>query len=88
MKEIKKVLHSKKLLCTFAYHLNFKHLSKMENKKNFYRINNKMYNYVGYTDTPYSTLHYYQEIDSDEKFCIEEQTIKEIEDEKKAWNIE
>ena len=60
----------------------------MENKKNVYRINSKMYNYVGVYCTPYSTIYTYQEIESGEKFCIEEQTLEEIEQEKKVWCIE
>jgi hypothetical protein len=37
-------LHSKKLLCTFAYHLNFKHLSKMKNLSN---VSNFEFSLVG-----------------------------------------
>ena len=60
----------------------------MTNKNNFYRINGKTYNYVNGYDTPYSYIYVYKCTETGEKFCIEEQTNEDLEDERKAWDIE
>jgi hypothetical protein len=59
----------------------------MTNKKNNYRINGKIYKFIKGYDSPYSYIYVFQEIDTGEKFCIEEQSPEEIQEEKNANGI-